>query len=343
MEIRTLDELEKGSVFANQWQKLVQDNNAAGFMQSLEWARFKTQQGLTCKHLGIFQGQKLIGGCILYYVPGESATIMVAPEGPVIPWQDEALAAQCLELIMNACRRQPGESASSTIALRVEPRLPPPLPEVLLEFGRAPVDLVPRETVYIDLRSTPAEILAAMRPKGRYNTRLAERKGVIVREAGAAELIENFYPILCQTGRRDGFAVEPISFFVEMASTLMTDGTVRLLLAEHEGELLGGLVLLIYGDTATYLYGGTSNTKRNLMSGYALQWAALNTAREAGCHWYDMYGFDRFCSRRNRYGRFSKFKSQFGGEVRRYIGAQDYYFLDTLTDTLIKAFNEVES
>ena len=184
--------------------------------------------------------------------------------------------------------------------------------------------------------------MAAMRPKGRYNTRLALRKGVVVDEAGACELIDDFYPLLCQTGQRDGFAVEPLSFFVEMASILMPSKMIRLLLAKHEDELLGGLILLTFGDTATYLYGATSNTKRNFMSGYALQWQAIKTAQEAGCHFYDMYGYDRFCSPRNRYGRFSKFKSQFGGEVRRYIGAHDYFFIDQLADTLIKALNEVE-
>jgi peptidoglycan pentaglycine glycine transferase (the first glycine) len=60
--------------------------------------------------------------------------------------------------------------------------------------------------------------------------------------------------------------------------------------------------------------------------------------RQSGCTQYDFYGFDQFCSPSHPYGRFSKFKSQFGGVVKRYCGAHDYYFMDELADALIKVF-----
>ena len=191
----------------------------------------------------------------------------------------------------------------------------PPAPAVLLEFGRAPLDLLPNETLVLDLSPALDQILASMRPKGRYNIRLAERKGVTVRQGAAGEIIDVFYPILCQAGGRDHFAVEPLSFFVELASTLVPAGLATLLLAEHEGETLGGLILIKNGHTATYLYGGICNTKRNLMAGYALQWQAIKLAKEAGCNTYDMYGYDKFCSPTNRYGRFSKFKNNLAARI----------------------------
>jgi lipid II:glycine glycyltransferase (peptidoglycan interpeptide bridge formation enzyme) len=44
-------------------------------------------------------------------------------------------------------------------------------------------------------------------------------------------------------------------------------------------KLLGGLVQITFGKTSTYLYGGITNSKRNLMSGYALQWEAIQRAK----------------------------------------------------------------
>jgi lipid II:glycine glycyltransferase (peptidoglycan interpeptide bridge formation enzyme) len=343
LEIKNLEGLSDKSPLALAWSDLVNGNPASGFMQSLEWARFKAQQGIACKHLGIFEGQNLIAGGLFYFMASDGVAFLVAPDGPVIPWQDERLSLECLTLIIDYCERLANEEDRKLIGLRVEPRLPVPVPDMLLEFGRAPMDLIPRETVYLDLTPSLAQILAGMKPKGRYNTRLAERKGVQVRTGSAGEIIDTFYPLLCETARRDDFAVEPPAFWVEMASTLMADGTVSLLLAEHGGAVIGGLLLLVSGTTATYLYGGISNTKRNCMAGYALQWSAIKLAKEAGCTQYDMYGFDRFCSPSNRYGRFSKFKSQFGGEVVRFIGAHDYYFIDQLADTLVKAFNEINN
>jgi lipid II:glycine glycyltransferase (peptidoglycan interpeptide bridge formation enzyme) len=201
---------------------------------------------------------------------------------------------------------------------------------------------VPKETLCLDLTCSLEEIMAQMKPKGRYNIRLSQRKGVTVRSGTQSEMIDRFYPILNITARRDHFQAEPASFFVELANSLLPNKLAELLIAEHEGETLGGLVQITFGKTSTYLYGGITNTKRNLMSGYALQWEAIQRAKAAGCTQYDFYGFDQFCSPSHPYGRFSNFKSQFGGTVKRYCGAQDYYFMDELADALIKVFQGKE-
>jgi len=41
---------------------------------------------------------------------------------------------------------------------------------------------IPPHTCIINLEKEEAEILAEMKPKGRYNTRLAEKKGVVVEQ-----------------------------------------------------------------------------------------------------------------------------------------------------------------
>jgi lipid II:glycine glycyltransferase (peptidoglycan interpeptide bridge formation enzyme) len=147
---------------------------------------------------------------------------------------------------------------------------------------------------------------------------------------------------MSEAGSRDQFAVEPRQFFEHLAHVLVAAGQAKFFFAEHDGDTLGTLLLITYGKRATYLYGGITNRKRNLMGGYALQWAAMNAAREAGCTTYDFYGFDPFRAPENRYARFSQFKSQFGGNVMRFIGAQDYFFLDNVADAFVKVVNETE-
>jgi lipid II:glycine glycyltransferase (peptidoglycan interpeptide bridge formation enzyme) len=78
------------------------------------------------------------------------------------------------------------------------------------------------------------------------------------------------------------------------------------------------------------------------MAGYALQWAAMLKAKSAGCTTYDMYGYDQFQAPQNQYAQFSRFKSQFGGQVKRFVGAHDYFFVDRLADVVIKALGEIE-
>jgi hypothetical protein len=80
------------------------------------------------------------------------------------------------------------------IALPIEP-LWTEKPAYLAGFVRAPVDLLPGETLLIDLRPTETEILAAMKPKGRYNLRLSLRRRVETEFTTDSQAIPLFYDI----------------------------------------------------------------------------------------------------------------------------------------------------
>jgi peptidoglycan pentaglycine glycine transferase (the first glycine) len=341
IEARILDNLNPSTHLGAQWEALVKSNPANGFMQSLHWAECKRHQGLAVFHVGIFQEECLIAGAIFYTaMKCNGAGILVAPEGPVLPWENESLALEALRLIIDIC--QSGAAELGIMAMRIEPRVaPPPLP-LLREFGRAPVNLVPRETLYIDI-SLPAEVcLAQMKPKGRYNIALASRHGVEVGEDTSDDRVKTFYSVIKEASQRDDFALEPLSFFEHLELALCPSGCAKFLLAKHEGEILGALLLTTYGSRGTYLYGGITNRKRNLMAGYALQWAAMMKSKEEGCTTYDFYGIDQFRVPDHPYSRFSQFKTQFGGRVVTFIGAHDYFFLDNLADAFIKVINQAK-
>jgi len=227
--------------------------------------------------------------------------------------------------------------------MRIEPRLTPPVIPALREFGRGPVDLVPRETLIVDMEQSENALLNSMKPKGRYNIKLALRSSLEVFEDQTDECVQRFYNVLREAGDRNDFAVEPQKFFQHLAEVLVPAGQAKFLFVRDEEEILGALLLITYGTQATYLYGGVTNQKRNLMGGYALQWRAMQIAKSFGCRTYDFYGFDPFRAPENSYARFSQFKSQFGGRAVRFIGAQDYFFLDHLADAFVKVVNESSS
>ncbi|NTW01019.1 MAG: peptidoglycan bridge formation glycyltransferase FemA/FemB family protein, partial [Oscillochloris sp.] len=285
-----LPKLNPDSTLAQQWESLVQANPASGVMQSLHWAEFKRRQGLRTLHLGIFADDNLIGGA-LCYAPQEQAGpgLLVLPEGPVLPWEDQSLARAMLKtLIVEAERYAPDYNA---LALRIEPHIAPPRPRLLRTFRRGPVDLVPNETLYVNLNQSPEAILAQMHPKGRYNIGLAARRGVAVSEDRSPEATYRFHELLQEVAQRDDFFIEPLAFFADLIAELGPPGIARLFFAKHASDILGALLLITYGQRATYLYGGVANQKRNLMAGYALQWAAMLAARAAHCASYDFYGY----------------------------------------------------
>lgn len=331
---RVLAELDPASGLGAAWERLVAANPASGIMQSLVWADFKRRLGFRTLHLGLFDGDQLVGGLLAYTGPaGPGAGLLVAPEGPVLPWPDEALARAGLRRLLAAAEEQ--APALDAVALRIEPRLPAPAPRLLRGFGRAPIDLLAVETLELDLAEPEAAILAQMRPKGRYNIRLAGRRGVTVREDRSPAALPRFYALLAEAGERAGFFVEPPAFFSALAAALLPRGLARFLIAECDGRVLAAMLLTTYGARATYLYGGVSNERREAMAGYALQWAAILAGRAAGCRIYDFYGYEPHGAPEHLYANFSRFKRQFGGRPRRWIGAHDYFFLDRLADAVV--------
>jgi hypothetical protein len=93
------------------------------------------------------------------------------------------------------------------VALRVEPRCEA-VPEPLGALPRAPVDLVPDETLLVELGPEPA-MLACMKPKGRYNARLALRRGVDVVTSTDPADVHEFFFVLEQTARYQDFRRSP--------------------------------------------------------------------------------------------------------------------------------------
>lgn len=337
--------LEKSCELALAWETLVEQNPSSGIMQSLSWACMKRAQGLSNLHIGLFENDELVGGSIFYTAQEaqiRGTGIMVAPEGPVIDWFDKRKCAMQLSALTEFAQKY--AEVNGIMSMRIEPRLLLPLPAVLREFGRAPYDLVPRDTLYVDIDKDDDKILMAMKPKGRYNIKLSQRHNVTISsfEQFNFDAANLFYDAVKQASIRDNFALESKPFFDNLIAHLCKNGLGTLFLAHHENDLLGALLLTHYGKRATYLYGGVTNAKRHMMAGYALQWAAMMRAKETGCKDYDFYGYVPHRSSQHRYGRFSQFKSQFGGRPLRFIGAQDYLFLDNIAEVFIKAAHEVE-
>lgn len=338
--LKDLGEVEPGSPIGKQWDLLVQSNPASGFMQSTYWAQFKRQMGLTPYHLVLFDDQELLGGGIFYAAPNmKGAGFLVAPDGPVLPWHDDELSARCMKLIVEALAAE--ASTSGSMAMRIAPRLGTKLPQALHEFTQSPLRLIEHKTMFLDLEPEPEILLEKMKPKARYNIGLARRKGVTVHEDSSISAVRKFYAVMQAVAARNQIFIEPLSYFIALIDTLCPSGLAKVLFAEHDGEILGALIMIIFGERATYLYGGTSDTRRNFMGGYALQWAAIETARESGAKTYDFWGYDSAPSPENNYAGFSRFKSQFCGECIELSGALDLYFMDRLADVVIKAINEM--
>lgn len=163
------------------------------------------------------------------------------------------------------------------------------LREIRMNFGtrdhnlwKAPRDLMPPDTVLIDLHGSEDVILERMHHKTRYNIRLARRRGVVVEQGTTADL-PAWYALYLETAARNQLVPMSMDHFRAMlddrAEGSASPVQTRLLLARFHGQLLAGMLLAIALSRATYMYGASTRANRDLMASSALQWAAIQLAK----------------------------------------------------------------
>ena len=208
---------------------------------------------------------------------------------------------------------------------------------------RSPSDVLPTNTVFMDLQHSRDEIMQGMKSKTRYNIRLSYRKGVSVRE-GSLEDLPAWYAIYEETVRRNGIIRSDYQYFrnVLTARKNSKSSSVHLLLAEKDGLPVAGMFLAKSATRATYLYGASSSSRRNLMSTYALQWEAMNRAKIMGCEYYDMFGVaPKADPNHPMYGLY-RFKTGFGGDLFHRQGCWDYPYQEEQYELLRAAELQAE-
>ena len=206
--------------------------------------------------------------------------------------------------------------------------------ELKLNFGtqcrnlrKANTNILPANTIVLDLTRDEQDILGHMKPKTRYNIRLAMRKGVEVKTVGI-EGLDIWYELYRETAMRNGLHLNEMVYFRNMFASRMEgvddDVSVRLLIASYDGMPLSAMFLVLSAHRATYLYGASSSQMRNVMSTYALQWEAIRMAKACGCLEYDMFGIAPNPNPSHPMHGLYTFKHGFGGEIFHQLGCWDY-------------------
>lgn len=147
---------------------------------------------------------------------------------------------------------------------------------------------IPPYTAQIDLTLWEEEILKAMKPKGRYNIKVARKKGVVVEQVEKHMWnIQKFHELMSETTSRDNFAGNTLEYYKVFLESL---DNAQMFFAYHEGEVIAAGIFVVEWEVMTYYYGASSNHKRNLMAPYLLQWTAIQHAIQRGCKIYDFLG-----------------------------------------------------
>jgi len=189
-----------------------------------------------------------------------------------------------------------------------------------VDIIKAPHDVQSKEIFIIDISKTEEELLVEMKSKTRYNVRLAEKKGVVIKEG--KQYIEDFLRLSKETAQRDGIVIHPEEYYKKMIENLPAD-MIKLYVAEYEGKILAANIVIFFEDSATYAHGASSNESRDVMAPYLLQWRQIQDAKEKGYSFYD-FGGVKTKSNGKSWAGITRFKTGFSPKTESIVFPGSY-------------------
>lgn len=305
----------------DRWDALVAAYPEGGFFQSWAWGRFKQHFGWMPVRLaltGRSGEQAPVAQALFRRLPYSPFSLGYLPRGPLLDYADEEDLARMTRALDRVARRYRAISMTWELPIPGDEDLA----ARLARHGLCPTKGVQTPaTRLIDLTPPMEAIIAQQKPKWRSNTRLARKHGVRIRAAETLDDLTAWYALHEATGRRDGFTVRGLDYFRYLWESRRGSGDTVLMLAEHEGALLAGIMVHRFAHEATYLYGASGEVGRNLMPNHLLQTEAMHWAKQRGATRYDLFGIAGSDDPDEPLAGVTRFKAGFGGKVVRYAGA----------------------
>lgn len=313
---------------AADWDAFVHAHPRAHILQAARWADLKGAYGWRSDRVALTENGRITAGAQILFRPLPYRLGSLAYVGMAPLLTDPAQAAPVWDAVHQCAKRH------GAAFLRCEPGIfksgeqQPTL--AALGFKETPHTVQPPRTVIIDISADDETILSRMNQGTRRKIRQSLKNDVRYYEGSRADMAK-FNAMMQTTGSRNEFGVHEPGYY-DMAYDLFVPHDAALILAEHGGDVLAGIMVFALGKTAWYLYGASSNEKRNLMATYGVQWRAIQWAKARGCTEYDLWGIPdappeqleaEFETRSDALWGVYGFKRGWGGEIIRSLGAWD--------------------
>lgn len=309
------------------YNEFVRNKRHASALQDLNWAHVKSSEWLS--EAVYLEKNGNITACMSLLIRRfGNYSIIYAPRGPVCDIYD---LSEVKELIKEV---EPIAKKYNAFVLKFDPEIKYDAKlEAIYKSNGFKVEnrdnkkhelIQPMYNMILNLEGkTEEEIFKGYSEKTRYNIRVAEKKGVTVRYSRSEEDLKKFTELSYITAERDKITLRDYDYYKKMLDAF-DENHLRIYLAEHEGEVLSGAIALNYGGKLFYIYGASSNNKRNLMPNYLMQQEMIRWGIETGCSNYDFGGvFD--LSKSNGLFRFKEGFCKTEG-VTKYIGEISFVY-----------------
>ena len=203
----------------------------------------------------------------------------------------------------------------------------------------SPHPLFPEWTQTLDLQKTEDELFKNLKPKTRYNIRLAEKKEVIIKEISTDEGYSIFEKLYFETCKRQNYRGHTPLYHQAMWNFLKVS-QAHILIAFLGKTPLAAYELLYFKKRLYYLYGGSSLLHKNVMAPNLLMWEAIKLGKKLGADTFDMWGsLPPGYSDSHPWAGFTRFKQGYGTEFAHLSSSYDL----VINPLLYKIYNFVYS
>jgi len=295
-------------------------------LQAWEWGDFRQSTGIDIVRLGVFDKSKLVKSYTITFhaVPKTSFTIGYLPKS-VMP---DKLFFEALQKI---------SKQKNCIFVKIEPDLKKPylnnkspdfkkevkfLAEAGCQKGRP---MFTRYNFLLDLKKSEEVLLKNMKPKTRYNIRLAQKKGVTVSNDNSQTAFAQYLRLTKETTKRQKFYAHDEDYHTKMWNFLKPASIPYLLKAEYNKKVLAAWILFKVKDTLYYPYGASSTENREVMASNLMMWETIRFGQKLSCSTFDMWGcLGPDPDPKDPWFGFHKFKQGYGPQLVQTIGSWDY-------------------
>ncbi|MFZ2026101.1 MAG: peptidoglycan bridge formation glycyltransferase FemA/FemB family protein [Microgenomates group bacterium] len=282
--------------------KAFQNSLAQHPLQTWEWGEARTQMGIAVEKI---VGNDAIFQMTFHPIPHTSYTIGYLPRS-VAPDKDTALR------LVEVAKKH------NCIFIKMEPYLSfaegEQLPLIDPAIRVSPHPLFTEWTQTLDITPSEEALLKAMKPKTRYNIRLAEKKGVTVKLMDTDEGFSIFSKLYFETCKRQHYHGHTLEYHRKIWDS-MKESQAHILISYYEDTPLGAYELFHFKDRLYYVYGGSSLEHKQVMAPNLLMWETIKLAKKWGAKTFDMWGsLSPDYPPTHAWAGFTRFKEGYGTE-----------------------------
>lgn len=313
------------------WDAHIETIANAHPFNAYDWGVVRETDGWTPVHIAAERDGIFCGGMLLLMkrLPFLPYSIFCSPHGPVCRVDDR----EAIEAVHAAVRELARKHRA--ILLRIDPNVHEeasgPLERILTGLGYTHLEQrwtfwnSPRDEYRIPLASAASvdELHNGLDRDTRRCIRKAGKEGLTIEIGTTEEDLQAFYSVFSDYSVTRGFMARGYEYQKRLWERYVARGRGRLFLAKYEGQVIGGLLCILYARKCVAMHMGTPYKYQKLQPNYAYVWEGIRWAKESGCEWFTFRGVGTTPTQ-------EAFKRKFNPRVVPLAGYFDHPFRPTL-------------